>query len=260
MEEELVKQFENVVSTNKFIDIYFKREFIYNYVIANNSQNQLKEVKFKNTCALSELDCTGSFGNKTMTLYTTNSINKSLKKFKKTSVYQLTKEELLITNIEIIITILHELNHVYHDSIIKGDNIKEECIKKILTDNNNLLGNQYSKYDRRREESLKILKQLYTANEIDISHEYNAEMEANIYMNNIIQNNDIFNIIPNKDYIKSRINKYIDYAYRDKSIIERYVDITNQSLTDYDYKNLTPNERILYGFPASCEEIEKFIK
>ena len=73
--------------------------------------------------------------------------------------------------------------------------------------------------------------------------EYNANLEASIYINKLVNNTNL------KHLNTKETLRLIGKAYKDEALGIKFLNLLGENMDNYNYEQLTVKERVLYGFP-----------
>ena len=73
--------------------------------------------------------------------------------------------------------------------------------------------------------------------------EYNANLEASIYINKLVNNTNL------KHFNTKETLRLIEKAYKDEALGIKFLNLLGENMDNYNYEQLTIKERVLYGFP-----------
>lgn len=235
MNELLKEDFINLCLNKKPITTYMLNDIKNDFVEKNNmndiSLNFVKSIHksfdsnskdYMNTY----LEGFGGYSNDKINMYRTKLMLYYLYKFKKDYVEQLDHNQIGTFNVTCINTLIHELVHAKQEQIVKGIIESKDVIQKILKAD--FIINDEKFYDMYYEYFIS---------------EYNANLEASIYINKLLNNTTLKHLNNNETL------EIIKKAYDDQPIALTFINLINHDINDYNYQQLDSKEKILYGFP-----------
>ena len=146
--------------------------------------------------------------------------------YKKDNIYQLSNDEITKFNISCINLLIHELTHAKQDQIVKNIIDTKKPIHDLLEADFNQVDVEF--YDK--------FYDLFAS-------EYNANMEASIYINKLINNTNL------KKFNNNETLNLIKEAYKDDALASRFLKLVGEDINTYNLDELTTKEQVLYGFP-----------
>ena len=177
MNELLKKDFINLCNNNQIISTYMLRDINDDYLEKNKmndvdlvfKQSNLKSFDSNSKDYMNTyLEGFGGYQNNIIKMYRNKLMLYYLYLYKKDNIYQLSNDEIIKFNVSCINLLIHELTHAKQDQIIH--NIIES--KKAIHD---LLEADFNQVD------VEFYNKFYDL----FASEYNANMEASIYINNV---------------------------------------------------------------------------
>ena len=138
----------------------------------------------------------------------------------------LNEDEIGYFNLACVNTLIHELTHAKQDKIVKQEIDAKDAIYKILkVDFDQTDSDFYDKY----------YDYFIT--------EYNANLEASIYINKLVNNTNL------KHLNTKETLRLIEKAYNDEALGIKFLNLLGENMDNYNYEQLTVKEKVLYGFP-----------
>lgn len=232
MDELLKKDFINMCNNKQIISTYMLQD-IKNDYLENNKMNEVYLNFVKSNLKSFDSNSKGyedtylegfaGYKNDIIKMYRTKLMLYYLYLFNKNNIYELTNEEITKFNIACVNTLIHELTHAKQDQIVNNIIDSKDAIYKLLkADFNQTDSNFYDKY----------YEYFVT--------EYNANLEASIYINKLLNNTNL------KKLNNHETLNLVKKAYKDETLAIKFLNLIGEEI---DYQELNNKERVLYGFP-----------
>lgn len=207
---------EDYLEKNKMNDIYLK------FLKSNHKSFDSNLRDYENTY----LEGFGGYQNDVIKMYRSKLMLYYLYLYKKDNIYMLNEDEIGYFNLACVNTLIHELTHAKQDKIVKQEIDAKDAIYKILkVDFDQTDSDFYDKY----------YDYFIT--------EYNANLEASIYINKLVNNTNL------KHLNTKETLRLIGKAYKDEALGIKFLNLLGENMDNYNYEQLTVKERVLYGFP-----------
>lgn len=235
MNELLKNDFINLCNNNQIISTYMLRDINDDYLEKNKMNNVdliFKQSNLKSFDSNSKdymntyLEGFGGYQNNVIKMYRNKLMLYYLYLYKKDNIYQLSNDEIIKFNISCINLLIHELTHAKQDQIVKNIIDAKKPIHDLLEADFNQVDVEF--YDK--------FYDLFAS-------EYNANMEASIYINKLINNTNL------KKFNNNETLNLIKKAYKGDALASRFLKLVGEDINTYNLDELTTKEKVLYGFP-----------